>query len=118
VGVLWGAWHVPATDLWGAGIAAGALPVGVYMTVMSVGKLFGGLVAFRVLMGWVYDRTRRLLLAVLMHASLTSTTWLLGPLAIAGVPILVSSFAEAAVLWLLVAAIAVATCGQFVRGVN
>jgi membrane protease YdiL (CAAX protease family) len=115
VGVLWGAWHVPATDLWGAGIAAGALPVGVYMTVMSVGKLVGGLVAFRVLMVWVYDRTQSLLLAVLMHASLTSATWLLGPLAIAGMPILVSSFAEAAVLWLLVAAVAIATRGQLMR---
>jgi hypothetical protein len=85
------------------------------MTVMSVGKLVGGLMAFRVLMVWVYDRTRSLLLAVLMHASLTSATWLLGPLAIVGVPIVVSSFAEATALWLLVAAVAVATRGQLVR---
>jgi membrane protease YdiL (CAAX protease family) len=114
-GVLWGAWHILTNDIWGAGTVVGDLPLGLYLTLMGVSFLVGQLPAFRVLMVWVYDRTGSLLLAVLMHASLTASTWLLAAAGLTGALILINSFAITAGMWLAVAAVALATHGQFAR---
>jgi hypothetical protein len=64
-------------------------------------------------MVWVYDRTRSLLVAMLMHASLTaSTVFIFVPLDIVGVPSLTWAFVLAAVLWITVAAVALAGGGE------
>jgi hypothetical protein len=47
-------------------------------------QLFSFLAAYRVLMVWVYDRPGSLLVAMLMHASLTASTRILQPLDVAG----------------------------------
>ena len=67
----------------------------------------GVLPVYRVLMVWVYDRTGSLLAAMLMHASLTTSNVIFVPLA-AGVSLVTWSLVLAAVLWLVVAAVAVA----------
>ncbi|MGE5553733.1 MAG: CPBP family intramembrane glutamic endopeptidase [Betaproteobacteria bacterium] len=115
VGVLWGAWHILSNDVWGGGTYSGALSPVLFLTLNGFGFLVGQLPAFRILTVWVYDRTGSLLVAMLMHASLTASTLILAPLAISGVPLLIYGFVSAAVMWVIVAAVAVANRGQLSR---
>ena len=110
VGLLWGAWHFLVT-LWGSGSSSGALSLVLFLFV----ALFSFLPPYRLLMVWVYDRTESLLVSMLMHASLTASVLILGPLAISGVPLLAYDLVLAAALWIVVAALAVANHGQLSR---
>jgi membrane protease YdiL (CAAX protease family) len=105
VGVLWGAYHF-SVIYWSSS------PSGALARVILLAQLFAWLPAYRVLMVWVYDRTRSLLVAMLMHAVLTSGMIILTPTALAGVPLLIWLLALAAVLWAVVAAVAVASGGH------
>lgn len=99
VGLLWGAWHFP---LFAGGDPSGAVP-----RVLAVaGLLFTVLPPFRVLMVQVYDRTGSLLVTMVMHASLTASTWILQPLEVAGMRALTYNLVLAAALWAVVAALA------------
>src|SRR5215217_1513745 len=69
VGVLWGAWHLLFNDIWASVATSGELSPPLFALVWGLTFLAGQLVAYRVLMVWVYDRTGSLLLAILMHAS-------------------------------------------------
>lgn len=102
VGVAWGAWHFPM--FWEPDSFSGALPFAVLLV-----RLFSWLPAFRVLMVWVYDRTGSLLVAMLMHGSLTATQLILMPLPASGMSLLTSILAWAVALWIVVAMIAVAS---------
>jgi hypothetical protein len=68
-------------------------------------------------MVWVYDRTEgSLLVAMLMHASLTgSVLFIFMPLAISGVALLSWYLVLAAALWVVVAAVAVVGGGRLSR---
>jgi membrane protease YdiL (CAAX protease family) len=110
VGLLWGAWHF-LVNFWGSGSSSGALSLALFLPAV----LFSFLPAYRVLMVWVYDRTGSLLVAMLMHASLTASVLVLGPLAILGVPLLTYNLVLGAALWVIVAAVAVANRGQLSR---
>ena len=103
VGVLWGTWHF-LQQLWISGPYSGGLSLAIYLP-LSFFSVVAQLTAYRVLMVWVYDRTRSLLVAMLMHASLSAT----------GVSFLTYTWALAAVLWVVVAAVAVANRGQLSR---
>jgi uncharacterized protein len=67
VGALWGAWHVPVT-FWASGDSSGAFSPTVFLPPLLF--YVAVLPAYRMLMVWAYDRTRSLLVATLMHASL------------------------------------------------
>ena len=108
VGLLWGAWHFP---LFSGGDLSGALPLALFLPV----QLFTFLPAYRVLMVWVYDRTGSLLVAMLMHVSLTASTLILQPLDVAGMRALTYDLALAGALWLLIAALAMASGRQLSR---
>jgi membrane protease YdiL (CAAX protease family) len=108
VGLLWGAWHFP---LFSGGDLSGAISPALFLPV----QLFSFLPAYRVLMVWVYDRTGSLLVAMLMHASLTASTLILQPLDIAGMRALTYDLVLAAALWLLIAALAMANGRQLSR---
>lgn len=108
VGLLWGAWHFP---LFSGGDLSGALPLALFLPV----QLFTFLPAYRVLMVWVYDRTGSLLVAMLMHLSLTASTLILQPLDVAGMRALTYDVVLAAALWLLIAALAMANGRQLSR---
>jgi membrane protease YdiL (CAAX protease family) len=112
VGALWGAWHFPVF-FWGSGAPSGAgtVPVALYLLVL----LFSWLPAYRVLMVWVYDRSGSLLVAMLMHVSLVASNAILVPLALAGLALVTYDLAWAAVLWVFVAAVAVARGGHLTR---
>ena len=102
-GGLWGAWHLLVV-VWGIGSSAGTLPLALFVPL----DLFSFLPAYRVLMVWLYDRTGSLLVAMLMHASLTASMLILGPLAISGGTLLTYELVFAAALWVVVAAVVVA----------
>lgn len=96
LGVMWGAWHLLAT-WWGSADAVGSVSVPIYLFV----ALFSFLVPFRILMVWVYERTESLLVAVLMHASLTSSMLIMSP-TVQGVDTIISNLAFSGVLWCVV----------------
>jgi membrane protease YdiL (CAAX protease family) len=103
VGIIWGAWHILSNDVWAMGTYSGSLSPVLFAMVNGFGFLIGQLPPFRVLMVWIYDRTGSLLVVVLMHASLTAATLILGPLAISGVPLLIYDLGLAAVMWVVAA---------------
>lgn len=113
VGILWGAWHF-LSNLWGVGTSNGTVPLTLYMPIL----LFSFLPPFRVLMVWVYDHTKSLFLAYLMHASL-DFFWLIStPTGIAGVNLATWYIVWAAVLWIVVGAVAVINVGHLSRSEN
>ena len=108
VGLLWGAWHFP---LFSGGDLSGALPLALFLSV----QLFSFLAAYRVLMVWVYDRTRSLPVAMLMHASLTASTLILQPIDVTGMRVVTYDLILTAAFWLLIAALAMANGRQLAR---
>lgn len=96
MGLLWGAWHFPVFA--GSTGASGDVPPTLYLVAM----LFSWLIPYRVLMVWAYDRTRSLLVAIVMHTSIVVNQFVLTPESIAGEAMLVSLVAYAALLWLVV----------------
>src|SRR5215216_3706694 len=57
VGVLWGAWHLLFNDIWASVATSGELPPALFALGWGLTFLAGQLVAYRVLMVWVYKRT-------------------------------------------------------------
>jgi CAAX protease family protein len=108
-GVLWGAWHL-LVYLWTSGTVSGALSLAGYLL-----DAFLFLTLFRVLMVWVYDRTESLLVAMLMHASLTASARILIPPGTAGVPLLTFDLVWVAALCIVIAAVGLANCGPLSR---
>ncbi len=114
-GVLWGAYHF-SVIYW----ATSPPPAGVLGLAILFLQLFAWLPAYRVLMVWVYDRTQSLLLAMLMHASLTAGMLILQPqepLAMVGANLLIWLAAFSAVWWIIAAVVGVCTRGYADRGV-
>jgi uncharacterized protein len=105
VGLTWAVWHLLVT-FWATGTISGEFALASYLL-----DPFLFLVAFRVLMVWVYDRSGSLLVAILMHTSLTASTLILGA-GIAGVPLVIFDLIWAAALWAVVAAVAVVNGGH------
>jgi uncharacterized protein len=70
VGVLWAPWHL-LQIVWVSRTMTVPLPLELFL---PLNFLAPTLLAYRVLMVWVYDRTESLLVAVLMHASYIACT--------------------------------------------
>jgi membrane protease YdiL (CAAX protease family) len=96
VGLPWMVVHSPlylSTD-------SGGVPLALYVPVMLFLYL-----PYRVLMVWVYDHTRSVLMAVLMHLSIDVCAFVLTPPAMVGVPDLIYNLVFGVTLWVLVAAV-------------
>lgn len=112
VGVLWATWHL-LVAFWASGTVSGPLSLTSYLL-----DPFLFLMVFRVLIVWVYDRTQSLLVAMLMHASLTGSARILSPAdpqATAGKTHLIYLLVWFGTLCVLVAAVYAANGGQFER---
>lgn len=109
VGILWGAYHFSV--VYWISSPSGGLALWVILPV----SLFAWLPPYRVLMVWVYDRTRSLLVAMLMHAPLSASMLILQPAAMAEATQLTWTLVLASVLWIVVAAVAVANRRQLSR---
>jgi membrane protease YdiL (CAAX protease family) len=115
VGLLWGVWHVPIT-FWASGTSSGALSLDSFLPPLVF--YMADLLAYRVLMVWVYDRTESLLLAILMHTSLiASTLFILAPQPILGQAI-IYNLVVAVILWIVVGVVVVANSSNRSRGEN
>ncbi|HKH36260.1 MAG TPA: CPBP family intramembrane glutamic endopeptidase [Rubrobacter sp.] len=115
VGVLWGAWHILANGLWASDVTSGGLSLAIFLPAYLFTFLVGQLPAFRVLMVWVYERTGSLLVAILMHGSLTASTLVLQPLAVSGMALLAVTLGYAAATWVVVAVVILAQRGRLSR---
>jgi hypothetical protein len=120
VGVLWGAWHLLGNDIWASVATAGDLSLALFVVLRGLSLLVGQLLAYRVLMVWVYERTNgSLLLAILMHASFAACTFILnamaGPGAMSGSSLLTCDLVLAAAMWIVVGVVAVANGGHLSR---
>jgi uncharacterized protein len=107
VGVLWGVWHL-LIAFWASRGLAGEASLGGFIAGF-LAFYFVALPAYRVLMVWFYDQTTSLLLMMLMHAVLSASTVVLGPLAAHGH--FTWNFLLGVALWGVVAVIAVAKSG-------
>jgi len=102
VGALHAVWHFLPT-FWGSGDSSGVFDLLLFLSPCLF--YIGVLPAYRVLMVWVYDRTASLLVAILMHASLTaSTLFILSPAA-TGIPLMIYYIVLTAVVWAVVAVV-------------
>ena len=107
VGVLWGVFHWPVNG-WAGVTLSRALPVAITLPLQLFFFTVAGLTAYRVLMVWVYDRTAEsLLVAMLMHASLTASMIILPPV-LTGVAFLTYNLVFTAALWAVVGLVALA----------
>ena len=114
VGVLWAAWHF-FVSYWGGGGTNGGVSAEIFLALWFVSVLVGQLTAYRVLMVWVYERTGSLLVASLMHASLSAFQFILNPLT-PGVPQQIYPWGYAATAWLVIAGIAVGRRASLAAG--
>jgi hypothetical protein len=78
-----------------------------YLTVL----LFSWLPPYRVLMVSVYDRTKSLLVVMLMHVTLVVGQFVLLPTGISGAPVVTYDLVFAAALWVLVVVVFLAKEG-------
>ena len=114
VGVLWAAWHL-LQGYWASGVTSGEISQALWLANAVVGTLVGSLVAYRVLMVWVYERTGGSLpVAMLMHLSLTFFTIIVFP-PWAVMANLISGNAFTAVLWAVVGVVALAQGGHLTQ---
>lgn len=110
VGVLWGIWHM-LQMWWVGGTSFGGLSPALFLIPYFL-LAIATLTAFRIIMVWVYDHTKSLLLAILMHASyIFSTLFVFAP-PTTGSPFLIYSGGFTILMWLVVAVIARATKGR------
>ncbi len=108
MGMLWGLWHFV---LFCEGDSfSGALPLALLLV-----RLFGWLSPYRMLMVWVYEHTRSLLLAMLMHVSLVASNVFIFMPAVTGAGLLIYLVVWGGVLWLIATGVASAQHRQSVR---
>jgi uncharacterized protein len=114
VGAPWAVLHFLA--FFYLGRPSGGIPPAIFVP-LDVIITVVGMTAYRVLMVRVYTRSGESLLVagMLMHASYTAFTLIFAPLTISGVAFLSVTFAEAAKLWVFVAAVALAQGGHLSR---
>ena len=109
VGVLWGTWHL-LQQIFISGTYAGTIPRAVYLPLGFLSAV-AMLTGYRILMVWVYDRTRSLLVATLMHASLTATNVFIFTPEATGAASLIYGWLLAAAIWVVVAVVALSNRG-------
>jgi membrane protease YdiL (CAAX protease family) len=114
IGLLWGVFHWPVNS-WAGVTFSGALPIAISLPVQLFFITLGQMAAYRVLMVWVYERTgESLLVAMLMHASLTASMIILPPV-VTGVAYFTYNLVLTASLWVVVGAVALSQGGHLSR---
>jgi uncharacterized protein len=110
LGVLWGLWHAPVVDYLGAAAPHGAYWLPFFLAFVAL------VAAMRVLIVWVYVNTKgSLLLAQLMHISFSGSLVLLDPVRVTPAQEALWYGIYAAVLWVIVALVALRTGRNLVR---
>lgn len=94
MGVIWGLWHFIL--FWEADSFTASLPF-----LVLVARLLDWLPPFRILMVWMYIKTKSILLVILTHMSLVVTTTVLVPMDLSGVSLLAWLLFFGLALWIL-----------------
>lgn len=100
LGVLWGLWHAPVVDYLGAAAPHGAYWLPFFLSFIAI------VTAIRALIVWIYSHTESLLLAWLMHFSMTASLVVLDPTAVSPAQETLWYWGYAIALWIVVAIIA------------
>jgi membrane protease YdiL (CAAX protease family) len=100
LGVLWGLWHAPVVDYLGAAAPHGAYWLPFFLSFVAI------VTAMRVLLVWVYSHTSSLLLAWLMHMSMTGSLVTFDPIHVSPAQETLWYWGYAVVLWIAVAVVA------------
>ncbi len=116
VGVIWGAWHIMANDIWAIKTYSGGLNPVVYAVLTGVSFLIGQLPPYRLLMVWVYEKTDSLLIMMVMHASLTACSIAFSPTSMAGWQVFIYSFSVGAAMWLIAGVVVWVKRKELLRG--
>jgi membrane protease YdiL (CAAX protease family) len=95
VGLVWGAWHF--LPFWEIDTFSAAFPL-----TLLVLRLFSWLPPFRTLMVWIHEKTKSLLVVILIHTSLVFTTLAIPSAELSGTPLLIWLLSWGVVLWLVV----------------
>ncbi|KAK1738639.1 hypothetical protein QTG54_010669 [Skeletonema marinoi] len=96
-GVIWGLWHFP--PFWEVDTFSSQIPL-----LLLFGRLFTWIIAYRVIMVWIYSRMKRsgaLMMMILMHTSLVFCMIAIEPL-LQGSDLLMYILSWTVVLWLVV----------------
>lgn len=109
LGVLWGLWHAPVVDYLGAAAPHGSYWLPFFLSFVAI------VAAVRVLIVWVYSNTGSLLLAQLMHVSMTASLVVLDPVHLSPAQETLWYWAYAAVLWMVVVVVAMRYGKRLVR---
>lgn len=109
LGVVWGLWHAPVVDYLGAAAPHGAYLVPFFLTFIAI------VMAVRVLIVWIYSNTGSVLLAQLMHASLTVSLATFDPVGVSPGQETLWYAVYAAVLWIVVAVVIMSYGKRLVR---
>ena len=99
LGFLWGAWHFLPV-FYGSGDVEGKFDFLIFYP--GIFFHYAGLIPFRILMTWLYDKTESILLPWIMHATLTSCTFFILNIDKTGFPLFVYYVALSIVLWIIV----------------
>jgi membrane protease YdiL (CAAX protease family) len=102
IGLAWGLWHFPL--FWEANTFTTRLGFA-----LLIARLLTWLPAYRILMVWLYGHTQSLLLAVLMHASLVASQFVLMPPTLDNQALFIWLLTWALVLWLCVGLLMITT---------
>jgi len=102
VGLMWGAWHY-LIAFWTSVSFSGGHSLAIFVA-GSLAFYVGALPAYRVLMVWVYDRTKSLLVVMLMHAPLAASQFILLP-PMSGMRLVTFDLVFAAALWGVIAVV-------------
>ena len=109
LGVLWGLWHAPVVDYLGAAAPHSTYWLPFFLSFVAI------VAAMRVLIVWVYSNTASLLLAWLMHFSMTASLVVLDPVQVSPAQETLWYWVYAAVLWIVVAVVAIQYGKRLVR---
>ena len=99
IGIVWGAWHFILfweEDSFSINLAFFLL----------LARLFSWLPAYRILMVWIFERTKSLFIIILMHASLVISLATIDPI-ISNKELLIYILIRAVILWIIVAILAI-----------
>ena len=111
LGIVWSFWHL-LQGYYASGVTSHEISLAVWAPLWALACLVGQLVAYRVLMVWVYERTGgSLLLTMVMHASLAGCTLILFP-PLSVVANQIGGFATAAAFWAVVGVVALTHGGH------
>ena len=94
IGLLWGLWHFP--PFWQTDSFSAEMPL-----LILLARLFSWIVAFRVMMVWLYSRTKSLPAVILMHMSLVVCMIAIEP-ALEGAALLTYILSWTTVLWMVI----------------